>query len=152
MDSIRVRQAVFADLAELARLFDDYRRFQGKASDLPAAMAFLQERFNHGESVVYMAHEAGAPMGFAQLYPSFSSTALKRVFILNDLFVADGGRRKGVASMLLAAVEAHAFALGACRLSLNVARNNPQAQALYEARGWTRDAEHHMYHRFGASP
>ncbi len=151
MDNIRVRQAVIADLDPLARLFDDYRQFQGKASDLPAAQAFLCARFDHGESVVFMAHEGSTPVGFAQLYPSFSSTALTRVFILNDLFVADAGRRKGVASLLLAAVEAYAFALGACRLSLNVARNNPTAQALYEARGWSRDAEHHMYHRFNGA-
>jgi GNAT superfamily N-acetyltransferase len=151
MTPITVRQAVFADLGKLAELFDQYRVFQGKQSDLPAARAFLQARFDHGESVVFMAHEDSVPLGFAQLYPSYSSTALARVFILNDLFIHEKGRRKGVASQLLAAVEGYAWAHGAARVTLNVARDNPSAQALYEARGWSKDAQFFMYHRFPGS-
>ena len=167
--AVVVRQAVLADLEPAAVLFDAYRRFQGRAADLPAARDFLRERFEHGQSVVFLAHGAahggggpqageapregrpeGEPLGFAQLYPSFSSVALARVFILNDLFVAEAGRRKGVASALLAAVEAHAWAHGACRVTLNVAHGNLEGQALYRARGWTQDAQFHMFHRFPA--
>jgi len=151
MTPITVRQAVFADLGNLAELFDQYRVFQGKQSDLPAARAFLQARFDHGESVVFMAHEDSVPLGFAQLYPSYSSTALARVFILNDLFIHEKGRRKGVASQLLAAVEGYAWAHGAARVTLNVARDNPSAQELYEARGWSKDDQFFMYHRFPGS-
>jgi len=151
MTPITVRQAVFADLGPLAELFDQYRVFQGKNSDLPAARAFLQARFDHGESVVFLACEGAVPLGFAQLYPSYSSTALARVFILNDLFIHENGRRKGVASRLLAAVEGYAWAQGAARATLNVARDNPSAQALYEARGWSKDAQFFMYHRFPGS-
>lgn len=148
MNKVTVRQAVLADLDEIAGLFDQYRQFQGKAADLPACRAFLHDRFNHAESALFLATLAGQAVGFAQLYPSFSSTALARVFILNDLFVAPAGRRTGAASALLAAVEAYAWALGACRVSLNVAQANLSAVQLYEARAWTRDAEFHTYHRW----
>ena len=148
MSSIAVRLAVFSDLDELAMLFNQYREFQGEASDLPAARDFLQARFDHGESVVFIAHEGSAPVGFAQLYPSYSSVSLARVFILNDLFVQESGRRKGVASQLLAAVEGYAWSLGAVRVTLNVARDNKPGQALYETRGWSQDAQFFMYHRF----
>lgn len=121
MNSITVRQAVFSDLTVLAEWFDLYRVFQGKASDLSAARAFLQARFDHGESVVFLAHEGPTAMGFAQLYPSYSSPALARVFILNDLFVHESGRRKGMASSLLSAAEACAWAHGAAPVTLNVA-------------------------------
>jgi GNAT superfamily N-acetyltransferase len=151
MTPITVRQAVFADLGKLAELFDQYRVFQGKQSDLPAARAFLQARFDHGESVVFLACEGAVPLGFAQLYPSYSSTALARVFILNDLFIHEKGRRKGVASKLLAALEGYAWAHGAARVTLNVARDNPSAQELYEARGWSKDDQFFMYHRFPGS-
>ena len=87
-------------------------------------------------------------LGFAQLYPSFSSTALAGVFILNDLFVHEKVRRKGVACKLLAALEAYAWSEGAARVTLNVARDNAQAQALYQAQGWSRDAQFFTYHRF----
>ena len=151
MSSIQVRQAVFSDLETLANLFNDYRVFQGKASDLPAAVAFLKARFNHGESVVFLASEGTAPLGFAQLYPIYSSTVLARVFILNDLFVHESTRRKGVGSLLLSAVESYAWHHGAARVTLNVAIENTSGQALYEAQGWSKDAQFFMYHRFRAS-
>lgn len=88
MTTLTVRQAVYTDLDALSELFDRYRVFQGKESALAAARAFLKARFDHGESVVFLAHDASSmPLGFAQLYPSYSSTALARVFILNDLYV-----------------------------------------------------------------
>jgi GNAT superfamily N-acetyltransferase len=148
MSRVTVHQAVLADLEAVAVLFDQYREFQGQASDLPAARGFLEARFNHGESVVFVAHLVDVPVGFAQVYPSFSSVSLARVFILNDLFVQESGRRKGVASKLLAAVEGYAWSLGAARVSLNVARDNKRGQALYEALGWNRDEQFHMYHRY----
>ena len=148
MKSLVIRQAVLADLDDLTQVFDQYRQFQGKAPDAKACRAFLRERFDHGESVVFMALLDGRPVGVAQLYPSFSSTALARVFILNDLFVSEAGRRAGVATALLQAVENYAWTFGACRISLNVAQSNLPAQDLYRARGWTQDNEFFMFHRF----
>lgn len=150
MNSITVRQAVLSDLDDLAPLFDMYRSFQGKPGDLRAAREFLLARLDHGESVVFIAHEGRTPVGFAQVYPSYSSVSLARVFVLNDLFVQEAGRRKGVASGLLAAVEGYAWSLGAARVTLNVARDNAPGQALYEAQGWNQDAQFFMYHRFPA--
>jgi ribosomal protein S18 acetylase RimI-like enzyme len=151
MSTVTVRQAVLSDIPELTVLFDQYREFQGRASDLPAARAFLQARFQHGESVVFIARQGQVAVGFAQLYPSYSSVSLARVLILNDLYVQESARRQGAASRLLAAVEGYAASLGAVRITLNVARNNEQGQALYEARGWSRDEQFYMYHRFPTS-
>ena len=148
MTSITVRQAVLSDLEAVAQLFNQYREFQGKEPDLQAAQAFLQARFNHGESVIFIAHEGSVPVGFAQVYPSYSSVSLARVFILSDLFVHEAGRRKGVASKLLTLIESCAWSLGVVRITLNVARGNGPGQALYEAQGWTQDAQFLMYHRF----
>jgi GNAT superfamily N-acetyltransferase len=148
MSNITIRQAVNSDIEELSTLFDQYRIFQGMHTDLSAARSFLKARFNHGESVVFMAFENSTPLGFAQLYPSYSSTALARVFILNDLFVHENGRRKGIASKLLAALERYSWAHAAARVTLNVAIDNVTGQELYEARGWTKDAQFFMYHRF----
>lgn len=147
-NNITVRQAFLSDLEPLALLFDQYRQFQGQPADLRAARDFLFARFDHAESIVFIALQGEQALGFAQLYPSFSSVALKRVFILNDLFVAQAGRRKNIGSRLLAALEHYAWSVGAVRVSLNVARPNAQAQALYEARGWKQDDQFFMYHRY----
>jgi len=141
-----VRQAVLADLSVLAPLFDGYRQFYGRAADVAAAESFLRERFNQGESVIFLAHGAGAAAGFTQLYPSFSSVSLARTFVLNDLFVVPSQRRTGVGSALLRAATDHARVLGAVRVTLNTDIGNTSAQAVYEARGWKRDREYFVYH------
>jgi len=152
MNTVAVRQAVLADIDAIADLFNQYRQFQGKASELSACRAFLHDRFNHAESTVFLATVDARPVGFAQLYPSFSSTALARVFILNDLYVSESGRRHGVGSAMLKAIDEYAWSLGACRVSLNVAQGNVSAQGLYEATGWVRDREFFTYHRHSTKP
>jgi len=148
MKTISVRQAALADLDALATLFDQYRQFQGQRSDVGAARSFIRDRFDHGESVVFICHDGARPVGFAQLYPSFSSVSMSRVFVLNDLFVHESGRRKGVATALLSALEAYAWSLDSARVTLNVARDNVSAQRLYESHGWKQDDQFWMYHRF----
>ncbi len=144
--TIEVRQAVFADLEALSTLLDDYRRFYGRSSDTAAARAFLRGRFEHGQSVMFLAADGVTPAGFTQLYPSFSSVSLARVFILNDLFVAPTHRGAGVGARLLDAAAGYARAMGAVRLSLNTDVENTSAQALYEAKGWKRDQDYFAYH------
>ena len=134
-----IRRATLADLDPLAALFDDYRRFYGRASDLEGARAFLGERLANGESVVFLAGQAGRTLGFTQLYPSFTSAGMARTFVLNDLFVDPAARGRGVATMLLRHAADHARAAGAVRLTLSTAVDNAAAQAFYKKEGWTRD-------------
>jgi ribosomal protein S18 acetylase RimI-like enzyme len=146
MSSITIRQAVLADLDAVAILFDAYRQFYGQPSDEAAAKTFLQARFEHGQSVVLLAESQGQAVGFTQLYPSFSSVSMARVFVLNDLFVAATARRLGVGEALLNAAANHARQLGAVRLSLTTNVQNLPAQSLYESMGWERDQKFYAYH------
>ena len=140
-----VRQATIHDLEQLVPLFDGYRQFYGRISDLRAAREFLLARFTNEESTVFLAHEDERAIGFTQLYPSFSSISLARIFILNDLFVHEQARRKGVASALMSAAVKFATALGAARLSLSTAITNDAAQALYHSAGWRSDDQFFVY-------
>ena len=135
-----IRRATLADLPALAPLFDAYRRFYGQPGDVPRAEGFLRERLQHGDSVVLLAERAGAAAGFTQLYPMFSSVRTARLWILNDLFVAEHARRAGVARALLDAAAAFARGEGACGLMLETSRDNAPARALYRAAGWNEDA------------
>ena len=134
-----VRQAVLADLDLLAPMLDQYRQFYQRPSDLAAARTFLLDRFNHGESVLFIAQDGESVLGFTQMYPSFSSVSLKRAFVFNDLFVAEAGRRRGVGKALIEAAAAYAKAVDAKFLTLSTARTNDSAQALYESTGWKRE-------------
>ena len=87
----------------------------------------------------------GTAVGFTQLYPMFSSVSAARTFILNDLFVVQEARRKGVGIELLKAATRFGRSVGAIRLSLSTAIDNQTAQALYESLGWVRDTEFYAY-------
>jgi ribosomal protein S18 acetylase RimI-like enzyme len=144
--SIQVRQASVADVALLVPLFDAYRVFYGQSSDVALARSFLLERFQHNQSVLFIALRTdGAAVGFTQLYPSFSSVSAARTFILNDLYVVPEARRSGVAVKLLDAAASYGRAVGAVRLSLSTAIDNEQAQALYVSRGWVRDTRFYAF-------
>jgi ribosomal protein S18 acetylase RimI-like enzyme len=134
-----VRRALAADLDALAPLFDRYRQFYGKPADLPRARRFLGDRFRHGESVVFLAVEGEAAIGFVQLYPSFSSIGTSRTFVLNDLYVEADRRRTGAGRALVEAATAHARHVGAAGLSLVTGADNAAAQTLYENLGWRRE-------------
>ncbi len=147
MDTITVRQAALSDIDALVPLFDSYRQFYGRPADSNAAREFLSARLDQSESVVFIAHDSDSPVGFCQLYPSFLSVSLARIFILNDLFVHEQGRRKGVGSLLMAAAVQYAKTMNAVRLSLSTGIINNTAQALYQAAGWKRD-EQFLYYQF----
>lgn len=136
---MQIRQATAADLDRLVPLFDAYRVFYGQPSDPELARSFLRDRFEHLQSIVFLALARDRPLGFTQLYPSFSSARARRIFILNDLFVVAEARGRGVGRALLAAAAEHGKAVGAARLTLSTGVDNRTAQALYEAAGLTRD-------------
>jgi GNAT superfamily N-acetyltransferase len=143
---LTVRQATILDLDILTPLFDAYRQFYRKPGDLELARRFLRDRIENGQSVIFLVLQAdGTAVGFTQLYPSFSSASVARIFILNDLFVAPQSRRMGVGAALLAAARAFGEAAGAVRLTLSTELTNEFAQSLYEACGWTRQTDFYVY-------
>ncbi|TYT23169.1 GNAT family N-acetyltransferase [Luteimonas viscosa] len=134
-----IARAVPADLEALAVLFDAYRQFYGQPPDPARARDWLRARLRFGESVVFVARHGDAAVGFAQLYPMYSSVRTARTWILNDLFVAQSARRLGIATALLEASEAFARADGAAAISLETHRDNGPARAAYRAAGWQED-------------
>jgi ribosomal protein S18 acetylase RimI-like enzyme len=143
--SVTIRRAELADASSIATLFDLYRQFYKQAADLPLAQEFIKERMSRNESVIFIAEdETGKPVGFTQLYPSFSSVSARRTWILNDLFVLPEMRRQRVGLALLNAAKTHATESGAKRLSLMTAHDNP-AQKLYESFGYVRNNAYYQY-------
>jgi ribosomal protein S18 acetylase RimI-like enzyme len=130
---------------EIARLFDEYRNFYQKESNIEGALAFLKARFKNKDSVIFTANDDSRMAGFAQLYPSFSSVSMKRIWILNDLFVREPYRRKNVARQLMSAAKNHATATNAVRLVIATQVSNFPAQRLYESLGYVKDEEFFNY-------
>lgn len=141
-----VREATLQDLDELAALFDAYRVFYEKQSDIAAAHAFLSERITRNESEIFVAiHPDGAMTGFVQLYPLFSSTRMRRLWLLNDLFVHPRYRGQGISVMLIDAAKQLCVRTGACGMMLETAQSNVIGNNLYPATGFTLDTGHNYY-------
>lgn len=136
-----VRQATKKDLDHIAVLFNDYRLFYKQDADLEGARAFLAERLELNESVIFMVidRSSNQPVAFTQLYPSFSSISMERAWILNDLYVSADYRRQGLAQLLLEAAKRHAIHTNSKGLSLSTAIDNDVAQKLYESNGFVKD-------------
>lgn len=145
MTTLRIERATVSDLDDLAKLFDDYRQFYGQKEQLESAREFLSQRLTAEESAIFLAVASGSSAGFTQLYPSYSSVAMKRVWILNDLYVASEHRRCGIAKALLQTAEQFARDCSAARLVLATAVENTPAKLLYETNGWRKDTNFDHY-------
>ncbi len=145
MSELVVRPAGPADLNALAPLFDGYRQFYEQPSDLTLAKRFIGERLASMDTVIFIAEVDGKPAGFTHLFPIFSSTRCRRLWLLNDLFVDPSVRASGVGKALLLAAKNHAEATDACGLELATAHTNKPAQRLYESMGWQLDTTFRHY-------
>ena len=146
MSVIQTKIATITDLEIIAHLFNDYRQFYKKASDLALAKAFIHDRLQNNESVILVAsNETQSFVGFCQLYPTFCSVEASPIYSLYDLYVIPEARRSGVGKALLQAAQALAVERGKTRMDLTTARTNKPAQAAYELLGWVRDEDFYAY-------
>lgn len=129
---MEILQATMNELEELTVLFDEYRQFYGIESDRSGAKAFLQLRMALKESVIFIAVKNGKTIGFAQLYPTFSSIALQRAYILNDIFITEYARGLGVGKALMEKVFQYCEQQYARYVTLQTATDNVNARTLYE--------------------
>jgi len=138
------RQASIQDIDQLAILFAECRVFYQQSFDPETAKQFLLERIIIQDSMIFIAMEDGKYAGFDQLYPSFSSVGMNKIWILNDLFVAPGHRQKGIARALINHVLGYSKETGRKKVVLSTAYHNFNAQKLYEKLGFSR-ADFHNY-------
>ena len=101
----------------------------------------MAHALGRGETVIFLAYRGAdrGAVGFAQLYPTFSSVSMERLWILNSLFVAPEARKLGAGRALLEEARSFAVSTGASGMKLETASNNHAAQSLYESLGWQRE-------------
>ena|ERR1700744_4054458 len=137
---MEIRRITLDESQLVIGLFDKYRVFYKKPSDIVLAETFIKERLEKNESVIFVAldteNRQPIPIGFTQLYPKYSSVSAAKNWILNDLYVESSHRKQGIGEALIKTAMHFAKAEGATFLQLETAIDNYSAQSLYEAIGF----------------
>ncbi|EMY62875.1 GNAT family N-acetyltransferase [Leptospira terpstrae] len=144
---MKIRQANYKDIAKLSEIFDAYRQFYGQNSNITGAIRFLQDRMEHGQSIIFLAEDSnsGEVSGFTQLYPVFSSISMQRSYILNDLYVKKEFRKQGIAKLLIAEAKTFTKTNSGKGLELSTSTHNKEARALYAQEGFEQETEFLTY-------
>lgn len=143
---IKIKLAGVQQLEDLTPLFDAYRVWYGKESNLPAANHFLFERIINHESVIFMAYKGSEAVGFTQLYMTFSSVEVMPMWILNDLYIKEEYRNTGIGRSLINQAIELVKERGDRGLVIETAPSNTGAQKLYESIGFIKDDFYHYHY------
>lgn len=122
------------NLSEVLPLIRRYQTFYQVAdiSDERNKAFFSQFGLSNSAGCQFLFREAGAVVGFATVYFSYTSTIAAKVGVLNDLFTQPECRGKGIARQLIEHCRNYAKEQGAARLQWVTAPDNQAAQALYD--------------------
>ena len=143
--SVEIFRADTSHTDQLAPLFGAYRQFYEQSADPEAEKAYLEQRLQNEECVIFLAMDSGRPTGFVLLYPTFDSVDLRQVWVLHDLYVGADHRRTGLGRSLMETAHDFCRSKGASRVDLSTAVSNTTAQPLYESMGYERDTEFYSY-------
>ena len=143
---MKIRKTEPDDIKNLSGLFNDYRIFYEMESDLKGAEKFLLERIKNKESEIFVAENSENNLvGFVQMYPIFSSTRMKKLWLLNDLFVAKNYRGLGVSVLLINKAKELCITTNSCGIVLETAKSNDAGNKLYPKTGFIMDLDHNYY-------
>jgi len=111
-----------------------YQTFYGAKPDTERNRRFFS-RFLHpsDEGLLIGARVDGSLVGFATLYWFFSSTKAADSVLMNDLFVQEGTRGKGIGRALIQGALDETRRRGAAHLEWFTAVDNATAQRLYDS-------------------
>jgi len=141
-----ISKAEERDLEGLSILFDNYRKFYRKTGDIAGARSFLKDRIENNESEIFIAKGDGQDIiGFVQLYPLFSSTRMKRLWLLNDLYVQPEYRGEGISVALINTCKDLCRRTDSCGMILETAKDNTIGNSLYIKTGFLPDVDHNYY-------
>jgi|TARA_B110000238_G_C16043684_1_gene403006 ribosomal protein S18 acetylase RimI-like enzyme len=143
---MKIRQAKNTDLELLSELFDGYRVFSREDSDVDTAREFLTERLSNRDSEIFVCETIDNKLvGFVQLFPLFSSTRMKKLWLLNDLFVNPEFRGKGISVKLIERAKKLVTDSSACAMFLETEKSNIIGNNLYPKTGFEQNEGSNFY-------
>ncbi|WP_045860579.1 GNAT family N-acetyltransferase [Teredinibacter purpureus] len=129
LESVSARN--LADVLPLIRAYQEF--YNTNVSDQNNEEFFSQFGESNSAGCQFLCRMSGQVVGFATVYFSFTSTIIRKVAVLNDLFVVPEHRGKGVGRALIEHCRAYAKENGAVRMQWLTAPDNISAQILYDS-------------------
>ena len=142
---MNIREAKKSDLDQLSILFDAYRMFYGKESNIDISKNFLESRLSNKDSEVFICEFNNILIGFVQLYPLFSSTRVSKYWLLNDLFIDSKYRGKGYSKLLIDKAKELVKESNACGMMLETEKSNKIGNNLYPETGFKKNDLSNFY-------
>ena len=134
-----VTEADLPDLLPLMRGYCDFYEVDPPDDALLAmSRALIADPEREGLQLIAR-DDAGAAIGFATIFWTWSTSSAARIGTMNDLYVAPEGRGSGAAEELIRACLDRCRERGAVRLEWQTALDNVRAQAVYERVGGKRE-------------
>ena len=145
-DELQIKIAQPDDFEKIGEVFNLYRQFYKKESNIEACKNYIYERLINNEAQIFYIENEKECMGITQLYTTFDSLELSKKIILYDLYVRSEYRNKGIGRMLMNAAKNFAEKKGVTSIELSTSINNKNAQSLYESLEYQRDTEFYDYY------
>ena len=145
-DELQIKIAQPDDFEKIGEVFNLYRQFYEKESNIEACRNYIYERLINNEAQIFYIENEKECMGITQLYTTFDSLELSKKIILYDLYVRSEYRNKGIGRMLMNAAKSFAEKKGVTSIELSTSINNKNAQSLYESLEYQRDTEFYDYY------
>ena len=136
-DTLEISPVEAAEFEWLLPLIAEYQRFyEAEDVDTERNRSFFRRFLAPSEDGMLLgARSGGELLGYACLYWHFSSTQAVETVLMNDLFVAEEARGRGVGRALIEASAEVARERGAAHLEWATAPSNVSAQRLYDSTG-----------------
>lgn len=131
-----VQTADYADIMHLYNLFVGYDRYSHHDNDS------FQRVLQNPHNFVYVAEDDDTLVGFATFSVRDVIRYPKQIAELDELFVLEDYRKKGVGKLLMQEVEKKAKECECCRIFIESHYDHKAAHVFYESLGYTNNGYH----------
>ena len=141
-----LRKATFTDKALWVRLNREFMEFEitdnnlwnqiDQAKDEELAEVFSEALENPRHVTIFMIEDEGEVIGFANLITIFSVWSEGYALMIDDLYIRDDKRGRGIGRQVMKEIEDYAHKSGYRRLQFLSEESNPQAGAFYRKLGY----------------
>lgn len=133
---MRIRKATTADIGLLCPVFVDMERhYEGAGAIGEAEVRARLGRFlRSGHGIMLVAVDDGA-LGILSMFEMFPGVALRPVWFMKELYVAEWARSRGIGEALIREAAKIVVEQGGSRLDFTTGRDNSGAQRFYSRVG-----------------